>query len=236
MIIRRGFTRRSPAAPRPQSKCGKHRRGRLAQVAGLLLLSIACAPPASDDTAGAGSRTSAGEHQPEVLIPAPDLAGVTLRDQHDQEIDFESLRGKPALLTFIYTRCPMPEMCPATTLRFKEVQQALSAEERVRVRLIAVSFDPFDTPEVLREYAELWEVESGFWSLLTGAPEAIKTVAGAHGAWYEKTDEAVYDHTMLTLVLLPDGSVHQVLTGSAWDSDEVAETLLALAAEGSTRP
>lgn len=208
---------------------------RLARVLALLLIVGACTAPRSD-TSGDDPQAGGGEPAPEVLIPAPDLAGVVLRNQADEAVPFESLRGKPALLTFIYTRCPMPEMCPATTLRFKEVQRALSDEERGRVRLISVSFDPFDTPEVLSEYAELWEVEPGFWSLLTGDPDDIKRVAGAYGAWFEKSEEAVYDHTMLTLVLLADGSVHEILTGSAWDSEQVAATLLALAAEEPARP
>jgi protein SCO1/2 len=199
-----------------------------------LLVSGACSAPA--DTAGDDSGAQPAGGAPEVMIPAPDLSGVVLRTQDDEEILFTDLRGKPALLTFIYTRCPMPEMCPATTLRFQEVQKALSAEERAAVRLISVSFDPLDTPEVLAEYAALWEIDTSFWTLLTGDPDSVQRVAGAYGAWYEKGEGETYDHTMMTLLLLPDGSVHRIMTGSAWDSTEIADALRTLAAREASRP
>lgn len=211
------------------------RRYLLAAATVALLTTVACTAPAGDGGT-AGSGPTPADEAPEVLIPAPDLSGVILRTQDDEEIAFEDLRGKPALLTFIYTRCPMPEMCPATMLRFQEVQQALTPEDRAAVRLITVSFDPFDTPAVLAEFGELWEVDTSFWTLLTGDEASVQRVAGAYGSWYETTDGQVYDHTMLTLLLLPDGSAHRILTGSAWDSAAVARDLRSLAAEEASHP
>lgn len=195
----------------------------------LVVLSAACGAP---DDAGPGSEATAAPAAaaPAMLMPAPDLAGVELRDAHGEPVAFASLRGKPALLTFIYTRCPMPEMCPATTLRFQEVQKALSPEERAALRLISISFDPeYDTPEVLAAYGRLWEVDDSFWSLLTGSPADIQRVAAAYGVWYEKSEDGNYQHAMVSLILLPDGALHRVLTGSAWDAGEVAGILRGLA-------
>ena len=181
---------------------------------------------------GSGEQAEPGATQPEILIPAPELADVELRNQNDEPVDFEQLRGKPTLLTFIYTRCPMPDMCPATTLRFQEVQEALSEEERTRVRLLSVSFDPlYDTPEILAEYGELWEVDTSFWSLLTGSDESIRAVASAYGVWYEQAEDGNFRHPMYSLILFPDGSLHRVLLGSTWDSKEVAGKLLSMALE-----
>jgi protein SCO1/2 len=207
----------------------------LALAPAALLAGCAAAPDSGDDTAAGAPEPAA---TPEILLPAPDLTGVELRNQNDEAVTFDELRGKPALLTFIYTRCPMPEMCPATTLRFQEVQKALSPEERERVRLIAVSFDPaYDTPQVLADYAELWEVDDGVWSLLTGDQESILRVASAYGVWYEPADDGTFRHAMYSMVLFPDGALHQVLPGSAWDSAEVARLLvdMANAAEGASR-
>lgn len=205
----------------------------------LTVLACAGAPESGEQAgpdAGADAAAVAGAAvvatPPEILIPAPELAEVELRNQNNEPVAFEQLRGKPALLTFIYTRCPMPEMCPATTLRFQEVQRALSEEERTRVRLLSVSFDPlYDTPEVLAEYGELWEVDTSFWSLLTGDDESIRAVASAYGIWYERAEDGNFRHPMYSLILFPDGALHQVLLGSTWDSKEVAGKLLALASE-----
>ncbi len=189
--------------------------------------------PDAGTSAAAPSDTSA--QRPEVLIAAPDLAGIELRDQHDAPVLFEGLRGKPALMSFIYTRCPMPEMCPATMLRFQEVQNALSEEQRAGIRLITVSFDPeYDTPEVLAEYAELWDVDGSFWSVLTGTESDIHRIASSYGLWYEQTEDGNFDHAMYSMILLPDGSLHRILTGTAWDAEETAAALLALNAADST--
>ena len=174
----------------------------------------------------------AAEAADQVLMAAPDLSGLTLRNQNGEPVTFHGLRGRPTLLTFIYTRCPMPEMCPATTLRFQQVQNRLSTADRARVRLVSVSFDPaYDTVEVLAEYADLWEVDDAVWTLLTGEEADVLRLAGAYGVWYEKTAEGAYRHPMYTLVLFPDGSLHQVLLGSAWDAAQVAGLLRGMADE-----
>ncbi len=217
---------------------------RLLVAAALWSAVVACAgAPGSGEQAEPGATVGAADAagptnapvvatQPEILIPAPELADVELRNQNDEPVDFEQLRGKPTLLTFIYTRCPMPDMCPATTLRFQEVQEALSEEERTRVRLLSVSFDPlYDTPEILADYGELWEVDTSFWSLLTGSDESIRAVASAYGVWYEQSEDGNFRHPMYSLILFPDGALHQVLLGSTWDSKVVAGKLLAMASE-----
>jgi protein SCO1/2 len=208
----------------------------------LAVVLAACSSPPEVEEGGETTATpttapAATATQPEVLMPAPDVTGIELRNQNDEPVSFASLRGKPTLLTFIYTRCPMPEMCPATTLRFQEVQTALSADERADVRLISVSFDPaYDTPEVLAEYGELWEVDDTFWSLLTGDEDDIQRLAAAYGVWYEQDEDGTYRHPMYSLVLFPDGALHQVLLGSAWDSDEVADLLRDMAADTAPSP
>ncbi len=165
-----------------------------------------------------------------VLMPAPVLGEIDLVDQEGARVRFEALRDRPVLLTFIYTRCPMPEMCPATTLRFRQVQDQLSAEDRSRVRLVAVSFDPVhDTPAVLAEYADLWDVDSKLWTLLTGAEEDIRALAAAHGTWFERGEDGNYRHPMYSMILHRGGALHRVLLGSAWDANEVAGVLVALA-------
>jgi len=81
----------------------------------------------------------------------------------------------------------------------------------------------------LAEYGELWEVDDNVWKLLTGDQSDILRVASAYGVWYEATDEGTYRHPMYTLVLFPDGSLHEVLLGSTWDADTVAALLRQMA-------
>jgi len=209
-------------------------------VPALALTAFACAgAPEPDDQAAPGATPEAPvtTTQPEVLIPAPDFSGVELRNQNDELVAFEQLRGKPTLLAFIYTRCPMPTMCPATMLRFQEVQKALSAEERTLVRLLTVTFDPaHDTPTVLADFGELWDVDTSFWSLLTGSEDDIHAVASAYGVWYEQTEDGNFDHTMYSMILFPDGALHEILRGSMWNAEEAARKLVEMAANSAAAP
>jgi protein SCO1/2 len=184
-----------------------------------------------DPATNAGGATgAAGDSFPEILVSAPDLPNLEFVDQAGEPVFLEELRGKPTLLTFIYVNCPMPEMCPATTLRFQEVQRALDEQMRDRVRLVSVSFDPADTPEVLAEYAELWEVDPQVWTMLTGPEESVQALGAAYGFWFEPQEGGTFRHAMISVILLPDGSVHRVLLGSVWDGAEVADNLARLAA------
>ncbi len=207
----------------------------------LALLSVVafsgCSAPDTRQPVDESTGAETAAEAPAVLIPAPDLSGIELRNQNDEAVSFVGLRGKPALMSFIYTRCPMPEMCPATMLRFQEVQNALSAQDRSRVRLITVTFDPaYDTPAVLGEYARLWDVDAGFWDLLTGAEEDIQRIASSYGLWYEQTEDGNFDHAMYSMFLLPDGSLHEILSGTAWDADQAAAKLVELAGAPTPAP
>ena len=82
-------------------------------------------------------------------IRAPD---VRLTDEAGATRALSEWRGRALAVTFIYTRCPLPDFCPRMDRQFAAVQREILADERLRdrVRLLSVSVDPaFDTPQVL---------------------------------------------------------------------------------------
>ncbi len=99
------------------------------------------------------------------------VPAFTLTDQHGQPFGSESLRGKPWVANFIFTRCPT--ICPAFTAKMEKVQ-TLVATEHLDVQLVSFSVDPaHDTPEVLAQYAKDHGAGPG-WHFLTGDPKAIQ--------------------------------------------------------------
>lgn len=126
----------------------------------------------------------------------------------DGPVDTRALRGKVLLLYFGYTHCP--DVCPASLAAGAQTLNALSADERARVRLIMVSVDPErDTPERLKEYAAYFHPEMAG---VTGTPEEIAAVAQSFGAGYvrqpAKPDGSyAVDHTTRTYVVAPDGKL-----------------------------
>ena len=90
-----------------------------------------------------------------VPTPGDAVPDFTLRNQDGRVIHTRQFRGKTLLLTFIYTRCPLPNFCPLITHNFAVINQQLAANPDVyaKTHLLCISFDPeHDTPERLRAY------------------------------------------------------------------------------------
>jgi cytochrome oxidase Cu insertion factor (SCO1/SenC/PrrC family) len=96
-----------------------------------------------------------------------------LIDQHERTVTAVSLRGHPWIAAFIFTRCAGP--CPMMTEKMSELQKAVPDAE---VKLVSFSLDPdYDTPEVLRQYAEAFGADRRRWHFLTGDRREILDVA-----------------------------------------------------------
>jgi len=87
--------------------------------------------------------------------PRDALPDVSLVDQDGKPLRLADYRGKAVALTFVFTRCPLPDFCPLMMKKFAAAHAALAREPDLaeRTRLLTVSFDPgHDTPDVLRAY------------------------------------------------------------------------------------
>ncbi|MEK7831368.1 MAG: SCO family protein, partial [Acidobacteriota bacterium] len=87
--------------------------------------------------------------------PGDEVPDFTLVNQDGKKIKLKKYRGRTLLLTFIYTRCPMPDQCPLMSTNFAFINQELAnnAALRDKVSLLSVSVDPeYDKPKMLREY------------------------------------------------------------------------------------
>lgn len=77
-----------------------------------------------------------------------------LLNQDNHRIHLSQYSGQTLLLTFIYTRCPLPDYCPRTSMNFSEIYRTLESGNKSNAHLLTVSFDTdHDTPAVLRGYA-----------------------------------------------------------------------------------
>jgi len=97
-------------------------------------------------------KPAAQVHLPTPGDVVPDFRFV---NQDGRAIHLHQFRGKPLLITFIYTRCPLPDFCPRMNENFVRVQTLLNNQAAVlkNVELLSISFDPdYDTPAVLKHY------------------------------------------------------------------------------------
>ncbi len=171
--------------------------------------------------------------QPGNLAPPFELV-----DQDGDTLHLNAYRGKALLLTFIYTRCPIPDFCPLMSEHFKTLQPRLREHFGDRVQLLSISFDPaYDTPERLRDYGMRYTNDFSTWQFATGEAEHIQHLAQRYGVYFELEASAeTFAHNLVTALIGPGGRVHQLWRGNRWQPDEVIaaiEQAFALPSSGS---
>jgi len=88
----------------------------------------------------------------------------------------EDLRGHVYVANFFFTRCQ--SICPTVMKSMAALQQRYGDAGLDAVRLVSITVDPeFDTPERLREAEVRYGVDPARWTLLTGAPRAVRDLA-----------------------------------------------------------
>jgi protein SCO1/2 len=103
--------------------------------------------------------------------PVPDF---TLTNQNGEAVSLKDLRGQVWVADLIFTRCAGP--CPRLTSQMSQLQQALLVDPGVK--LITLTTDPeYDSPAVLKRYAERFGANAGRWMFLTGTREQIARLA-----------------------------------------------------------
>ena len=102
------------------------------------------------------------------------IADFTLTNQNGTAVSLADLRGRVWVADIIFTRCAGP--CPKMTRQMKELQDALAPESEAK--LVTLTTDPdFDTPPVLKAYAERFGADPRRWMLLTGTKRELAKLA-----------------------------------------------------------
>ncbi len=167
---------------------------------------------------------------PETLKPGELVPDFAVTTQEGRTLRLSDLRGEVVILTFIYTRCPLPEFCPAMDAKFADLARRISAVPAgpSRVRLLSVSFDPeHDTPEVLAAHAARRGAKPPLWTFAVASHEELAKVAGPLGLSYVPGTREI-DHNLRTAVIGPDGRLARLEAGPGWSSADLLETVYAL--------
>lgn len=159
----------------------------------------------------------------------PDFA---LINQDGKRIHFHQYHGKSLLLTFIYTRCPLPDYCPLMSKNFAQILEQVRSDLKLSssTRLLSISIDPeYDKPAVLRAYA----LDSAGnprpfdqWEFASGSPQQVRQVAEFFGLKYW-TDGGQIVHALVTALIGPDGKVVKIYRGNEWQPADVLSDLRA---------
>jgi protein SCO1/2 len=145
------------------------------------------------------------------------VPGFALYDQSGRVVDSSRWRGKLIMLNFIFTRCPVATMCPAATAKMMSTQKLAKEAGVPNLELISITLDPaYDTPGVLREYADTRGIDTTNFSLLTGPETAIKDLLTQFGVIAEFEGDMI-KHTLATLLVDEHGKIVHRADGSGWE-------------------
>ena len=174
----------------------------------------------------------------ELLKPGEAAPEAHFIDQDGRERDFKSFRGQPVVVTFMYTKCPMPTFCPFLDRNFAAVQKALESNSsyaalKGNVRLASISFDPLtDTPAVLKQHAAKLNADPRVWTFLTGDRDEVDRFAARFGVMIARSTTEPLDitHNLRTSIIDADGKLVTTFTGNEWTPEQLLAELKTIAA------
>jgi protein SCO1/2 len=190
-----------------------------------------------DQITRTGHRISLTESKP--LLPEPALRQsrnplwyYNFTNELGQPVNLNSFHGQALAITFIYTRCPLPNYCPRLSRNFQEASQKLESMSGAPTNwhFLSVSFDPEnDTPDMLKAYGDSYQYHPAHWSFLTGPPDKIAELAKVSGVTYEY-DEGLINHNFRTLIVDGNGHLQMVFPISGDFSDSIVTEIIKAAA------
>ncbi len=164
-----------------------------------------------------------------------EVPAFTLTNQDGRRIGLKDFRGRALAITFIYSRCPLPEYCILMSKNFSDLANELNgnAELKDKIRLLSISFDPqTDTSAKLKEYGQGYlgknaKPDFTVWQLATGTDKEVKAVADFFGLRYEvnEKDKTQFNHSLRTIVITPEGKVWKVFSGNDWTPNDLLREL-----------
>jgi protein SCO1/2 len=166
----------------------------------------------------------------DVMNPGDEVPDDVLLDQLGRNVKLSDWRGRALAVTFVYTRCPVPDFCPLMDRQFAALQKAIRADAglRERAHLVSVSFDPsHDTSDVIRAHAKTRGADPETWSYVTGPATAIDHFTSRFGvsAMNDTDPAATITHNLRTAIVDRRGRLVKIHSGNEWTVDEVLADL-----------
>ncbi len=183
----------------------------------MLVAGVIAAPAQESDKAERALKTS----QAALGTPLPD---VVLTNPKGVSVPIRQFRGKPLLVTLVYTSCA--DVCPTLIESlYPAVQEAQAALGDDSFNVITVGFDVrSDTPERMRLLARERGVDLPNWRFLAADQENLDALASALGfAFYSRPGG--FDHLAQVSLVDKDGKLYQQVYGAIFEPPVIIEPL-----------
>ena len=163
------------------------------------------------------------------LTEGDKMPPFTLTNQNGERISLDTFHGNSLVLTFVFTRCPVPNFCPRMSNNFEELQEAIKSGTGTlaTTRLLSVTLDPaYDTPKVLSDYAGFHHADSKIWNFATGDEKAIDSLTRAFSV-YRQNEGGTISHGLATALINKEGKIDKIWRGNAWTPAEIIKEIQA---------
>ncbi len=175
------------------------------------------------------------------LSPGDAVPNFKLVNQSGKLVHLDQFRGKILLLTFIYTRCPLPEFCVRMSRNFAKIDTELAKDPALyaRTHLLSVSFDPdYDTPEVLRSYGGAYtgrytKETFSHWDFAAPPKTELAAMTKFFVIGVTPEQDKTITHSLSTVIIGPDGKVFRWYPTNDWDPAQLLNDVKQLAASQS---
>ncbi len=146
-----------------------------------------------------------------------------LVDQYGETVTPTRYKNKPFMLNFIFTRCTDAEMCPLSTAKMATLQRMAKEAGLDDLEFISVTLDPkFDTPGVLRAYADSYGIDGSNYRFVTGEREAVRQLIKSMALTRIETDGDII-HSLAIVLVDRDRKIVMRSVKKAWDPQAFLE-------------
>lgn len=172
------------------------RHAAFALLAAIASPALLAAPAATPEPAAASALPADSVYQ----------LAIALTDQQGRASQLAERRGHPALVSMFYTSCQA--VCPMLIDALRDTEGKLSPQERARLSILMVSFDPeHDTVAVLKRTADERGLDSAHWTLARTDARSVRKFAAVLGIQYRALKNGDFNHTSALVLLDADGRV-----------------------------
>lgn len=152
------------------------------------------------------------------------VSDFTLLDRTGQPVRLSRYRGKPLLVSFIYTGCF--QICPLTT---RALQTAVESGRDVfgtdQFNVVSIGFNqPSDSPQALKAFALQHRIDQPNWDFLSPHATAVEPLVREFGFKYVATP-AGFDHVLQVSIVDADGRIYRQIYGETLNAASLGEPL-----------
>lgn len=169
---------------------------------------------------------SHGNESPPVTMNAQTnpaaFVSLELVDQDGKPFQLKNLKGKYIFLSFIYTSCPIHDMCPKTMkLNARLLKKWGETKQRFPLHLLIVTLDPKkDNPSELKRYAQSYSLDPNHVTLVTGEAPKLSDFAAEFNV-VGIPDKGMISHNIRNILLDPGFKEIKKFDENAWTPEDV---------------